>query len=67
MAVARLRADAHEALPAALAAVPAGDERWRRVADRLNDQGARTIQGGAWTAEKVRKPTQRTSNEITIR
>lgn len=65
VAMARLRIDAHEALSAALAAIPVGEGRWRRVADRLNSQGSRTIQGGAWTAESVRKFTQRDSDSVT--
>ncbi len=54
-AMARLRLDAHEGLQAALAEVPDGTGRWKAVAGLLNGRGVRTIRGGSWTAENVRK------------
>ena len=54
-AMARLRLDAHEGLQAALAEVPDGNGRWQAVAGLLNGRGVRTIRGGSWTAENVRK------------
>ena len=51
-----LRLDAQEGLRAALAEVPDGNGRWQAVAGLLNGRGIRTIQGGTWTAENVRKP-----------
>ncbi len=54
-AMARLRLDAHEGLQAALAEAPDGDGRWQAVAGLLNGRGIRTIRGGTWTAENVRK------------
>ena len=54
-AMARLRRHAHEGLQAALAEVPDGNGRWQAVADLLNGRGVRTIRGGSWTAENVRK------------
>jgi hypothetical protein len=58
-ATARLRLGAHEGLRAALAEVPAGDGRWHAMADLLNGRGIRTVQGGTWTAENVRKLVSR--------
>ena len=53
--MARLRLDAHVGLQAALAEVPDGTGRWQVVAHMLNGRGVRTIRGGGWTAENVRK------------
>ncbi len=53
--MARLRLAAEEDLRTALAATPAGPRRWIAIADRLNAQGTRTIRGGTWTPEAVRK------------
>ena len=58
-AMARLRLDAHAGLHAALAEVPDGDGRWQAIAGLLNRRGTRTIRGGTWTAENVRKLTGR--------
>ena len=58
-AMARLRQDAHEGLQAALAEVPDGNGRWQTIAGLLNERGIRTIQGGTWIADNVRKLTQR--------
>ncbi len=54
-AMARLRLDAHQGLQAALAEVPDGNGRWQAIAGLLNGRGVRTIRGGRWTAENVRK------------
>ena len=54
-AMARLRLQAHVGLQAALAEVPDGNRRWQSVAGLLNGRGVRTIRGGIWTAENVRK------------
>ena len=54
-AMARLRLEAHVGLQAALAEAPDGTGRWHAVAGLLNGRGVRTIQGGSWTAENVRK------------
>ncbi len=54
-AMARLRLEAHVGLQAALAEVPDENGRWQAVADLLNRRGVRTIRGGSWTAENVRK------------
>lgn len=55
IAMATLSQAAHEALQQALEAVPEGRGRWRTMADWLNQQGVKTIRGGAWTSESVRK------------
>ena len=44
-----------EGLQAALAEVPDGNGRWQAIAGLLNGRGIRTIRGGSWTAENVRK------------
>ena len=62
-AMARLRLDAQEGLQAALAEVPDGGGRWQAVADLLNGRGVRTIRGGSWTAENVRKLVGRLGRE----
>ena len=54
-AMARLRLQAHVGLQAALAEVPNGTGRWQAAAGLLNERGIRTIRGGTWTAENVRK------------
>ena len=54
-AMARLRLEAHEGLQAALAELPNGNGRWQAIAGLLNGRGVRTIRGGAWTADNVRK------------
>ena len=54
-AMTRLRLGAHEGLQAALAEVPGGDGRWQAIADVLNGRGVRTIRGGSWTADNIRK------------
>ena len=58
-AKARLRLDALTGLHAALAEVPDADGRWQAAATLLNGRGIRTIRGGAWTAEGVRKLARR--------
>ena len=58
-AMTQLRLEAQEALQAALLEVPAGDGRWHIVAGLLNDRAVRTIRGGRWTPENVRKLTGR--------
>lgn len=50
-----LRLKANEGLQAALLEVPAGNGRWQIVADLLNHRKVKTIQGGSWTSENVRK------------
>ena len=54
-AMARLRLNADEALSAALATTPPGEGRWQTIANSLNAQHVRTIRGGGWTPENVRK------------
>ena len=58
-AMARLRLEAHMGLQAALAEVPGGNGRWQAIAGLLNGRGVRTIRGGSWTAENVRKLVRR--------
>ena len=58
-AMARLRLAAHEGLQAALAEIPDGNGRWQAIAGLLNGRVVRTIQGGSWTAENVRKFAKR--------
>lgn len=53
--MARLRLDAEDGLCTALAATPEGQGRWRAVADLLNTKKVKTIRGGSWTPENVRK------------
>ena len=62
-AMARLRLQAHVGLQAALAEVPDGNRRWQSVAGLLNGRGVRTIRGGIWTAENVRKLAGRLGSE----
>jgi hypothetical protein len=62
-AKARLEYEAHQGLRAALAAVPEGDGRWQAIAARLNGRAIRTIRGGTWTAENVRKLVRRLSRQ----
>ena len=62
-AMVRLRLEAHKGLQAALAEVPDGNGRWQAIAGLLNRRGVRTIRGGSWTAENVRKLTGRLSLE----
>ena len=54
-AMARLRLDAEDGLRAALADTPDGPGRWEAIARKLNTAGTRTIHGGSWTPENVRK------------
>jgi len=58
-AMARLRLAAEEGLRAALAAAPMGQGRWSIIAERLNANGTKTIRGGNWTPENVRKLASR--------
>lgn len=51
----RLRLEAYAGLRTSLSEVPDGEGRWRQVADALNGRGTRTVRGGTWTAENVRK------------
>jgi hypothetical protein len=51
----RLEYEALHGLRAALVTMPPGDGRWQAIAARLNAGGVRTIRGGVWTAENVRK------------
>lgn len=55
----RLEADATAGLRAALDAVQEEPGRWQTIAARLNADGVRTVRGGAWTAEGVRKAAGR--------
>jgi hypothetical protein len=52
---ANLRQWATAGFDAALAQIPEGLGRYKAIADRLNAQGTKTVQGRAWTAENVRK------------
>ena len=54
-AMTRLRLEAEEGLWTALGEVPAGEGRWMQVAALMNGRGVRTIRGGVWTADNVRK------------
>lgn len=56
---ARLEYEALQGLRAALAAVPAGNGRWQAIADQLNAASVKSIRGGMWSAENVRKLTTR--------
>lgn len=58
-AMARLRLNADEALCTALSETPPGEGRWQTIADLLNCQHVRTIRGGQWTQENVRKRASR--------
>ena len=58
-AMARLRLEAEEGLRAALDAAPDGDGRWQTIATVLNGREVKTIRGGAWTPESVRKAASR--------
>lgn len=60
-AMARLRLAAEEGLRSALAATAAGSGRWSVVAEMLNADGTKTIRGGRWTPENVRKLASRIS------
>lgn len=51
----QLRYEAVEGLRKALEQVPAGEGRWRNIAALLNADGIKTIQGGQWSPENVRK------------
>ncbi len=44
-----------EALSAALATTAPGEGRWQTIANSLNAHHVRTIRGGAWKPENVRK------------
>ena len=63
-AMARLRFEAAEGLRTAMAATPYGPGRWATVAKRLNATGTRTIRGGSWTAENVRKLAGRIAQAV---
>jgi hypothetical protein len=55
----RLDVNAAAALRVALDAVKEGPGRWQTIAARLNADGVRTVRGGWWTAEGVRKAAAR--------
>ena len=65
-AKARLEYEALQGLHAALAAVPAGKGRWNAMATRLNAENIKTIRGGSWTAENVRKLVGRVERDRAI-
>jgi hypothetical protein len=51
----RFRLEALAGVQAACAATPEGRNRWRAIADSLNDSGVKSNVGRTWTAESVRK------------
>jgi hypothetical protein len=59
LAMESLRRKAGGGLAAALGEVPDRPGRYRELADRLNEQGIKTVRGGLWTAENVRKALKR--------
>lgn len=54
-----LRRRAYRGLDEALSEMPEGPGRWQGIAERLNSGGVRSLKGGNWTAENVRKVVQR--------
>ncbi len=58
-AMEQLRLAAQDGMQAALAQVPNGAGRWARIATLLNGLGIKTVRGGRWTPENVRKFVQR--------
>ena len=62
-AMTRLRLEAYEGLNAALVEIPEQEGRWRLIAQELNGRGTRTIRGGQWTPENVRKLAGRLPRE----
>ena len=65
-AMVALRMSAYAGLRTALAVVPNGQGRWQAIATRLNADGVRTVRGGRWKAENVRKLAGRLSEETEI-
>lgn len=63
-AMARFRINAHAGLRAALATEPARPGRWGRIAERLNCDAVKTLTGGTWTADGVRKLSQRAHADL---
>ena len=55
----RLETEAKAGLSKALEAEPERPGRWQAIAEQLNADGIRTIRGGVWTAEAVRKAAGR--------
>jgi Recombinase len=43
----------------ALLEVPEGPGRYKRIADIMNERGIKTLRGGKWTAENIRKRLKR--------
>jgi hypothetical protein len=43
----------------ALLEIPVGRGRYKQIADLMNDRGIKTLRGGLWTAENVRKQLKR--------
>lgn len=62
-AMSALRLGAYAGLQTALTEVLEGEGRWRTIADRLNAEGIRTVRGGRWTPENVRKLAGRLPRE----
>ena len=58
-AMEQLRLAAQEGMQAARGEVPDGAGRWAKIATLLNSRGVKTVRGGQWTAENVRKFVQR--------
>lgn len=50
-----LRREAYAGIERALSAISEGAGRWQAVAERLNQEGVRSLKGSAWTSENVRK------------
>lgn len=63
-AMSGFRLAAHAGLRAALHAEPPGAGRWKRIAERLNGGGVKTPWAREWTAEGVRKLTQRAHPDL---
>ncbi|KQP32870.1 hypothetical protein [Methylobacterium sp. Leaf100] len=61
--MAALRLGAYAGLRASLSAVPEGEGRWMEIAERLNADGIKTVRGGCWTPENVRKLAGRLPTE----
>lgn len=58
------RLAAHAGLRKALEAETATSGRWMRIAERLNGEGVKTLRGGRWTPEGVRKIALRAHTDL---
>jgi hypothetical protein len=58
-AMADFKERATAGLQYALLEVPEGPGRYKRIADIMNERGIKTLRGGKWTAENIRKRLKR--------